>query len=91
MGRKRNLMYDDYKQLLLVCQWFRQNNTKEDKLMEGKADFQKIMDAAKITGLSPYFIRKGCKAGEIPHIRSGLTYYVNVPALLQKLDAESRK
>ena len=68
-----------------------ENITRKEEHMENEAMFQKIMDAAKITGLSPYFIRKGCKAGEIPHIRSGLTYYVNVPALLQKLDAESRK
>lgn len=59
--------------------------------MKEQTDFQKIPEAAKSTGLSPYYIRQGCKAGEIPHIRSGLTYYVNVPALLQKLDAESRR
>lgn len=59
--------------------------------MQNTADYQKITDAARITGLSKYFIRKGCKSGEIPHVRSGMTYYVNVPALLQKLDAESRR
>lgn len=59
--------------------------------MQNTADYQKITDAARTTGLSSYFIRKGCKSGEIPHIRSGATYYVNVPALLQKLDAESRR
>lgn len=54
-------------------------------------NFQKISDTARITGLSAYFIREGCKSGEIPHIRCGLTYLVNVPALLEKLDAESRR
>lgn len=59
--------------------------------MKTTADYQKITDAARTTGLSCYFIRNGCKAGTIPHIRSGMTYYVNIPALLQKLDAESRR
>lgn len=57
--------------------------------MDNSVDFQKITDAARSTGLSSYFIRKGCKSGEIPHIRSGLTYYVNVPALRRKLNEES--
>lgn len=50
--------------------------------------FQKIPDACKTTGLSQYFLRQGCKAGTIPHIKSGPTYYINVPALLKKLEAE---
>ena len=52
------------------------------------APFQKIPDACKTTGLSQYFLRKGCKDGSVPHIKSGLTYYINVPALLKKLEAE---
>lgn len=50
--------------------------------------FQKIQEACKTTGLSTYFLRNGCKDGTIPHIRSGNTIYVNVPALLRKLGAE---
>ena len=50
--------------------------------------FQKIPEACKTTGLSQYFLRKGCKDGSIPHIKSGPTYYVNVPALLERLNAE---
>lgn len=49
--------------------------------------FQKIPEACKTTGLSQYFLRKGCKDGTIPHIKSGPTYYIDVPALLQKLGA----
>lgn len=59
--------------------------------MQTNANYQKINDAAKITGLSAYYIRKGCKDNTIPHIRSGLTYYVNVPALMAKLEAESTR
>lgn len=52
------------------------------------APFQKIMDACKTTGLSQYYLRRGCKNGTVPHIRSGTVYLVNVPALLQKLGAD---
>lgn len=55
-----------------------------------EAPFMKIKDAVKATGLSAYFLRNGCKDGTIPHIMSGPAYLINVPALLEKLDAESR-
>lgn len=51
------------------------------------APFQSIVDAARITGLSRYQLRNGCKSGEIPHILSGKKYLVNVPALLKQLGA----
>ena len=53
----------------------------------GIAPFQSIVDAARITGLSRYQLRLGCKSGEIPHILSGKKYLVNVPALLKQLGA----
>lgn len=56
--------------------------------MEQQTPYQKIKEACKTTGLSQYFLRQGCKAGTIPHIKSGPTYYINVPALLKKLGAE---
>ncbi|WP_312281854.1 hypothetical protein [Oscillibacter sp.] len=52
------------------------------------APFQKIGEACKTTGLSQYFLRRGCKEGTVPHINSGGVYYINVPALLRKLGAE---
>lgn len=51
--------------------------------------FLKIKDAAAVTGLSQYYLRKGCRAGTIPHIMNGPTYLVNISALLRQLDAES--
>ncbi len=51
--------------------------------------FQKIPQACKTTGLSQYFLRNGCKNGTVPHIMSGTTYLVNVPALLKKLGVPS--
>lgn len=47
--------------------------------------FMKIKDACAVTGMSQYWLRRGCKDGTIPHIRSGPTYYINVPALLEQL------
>ena len=46
--------------------------------------FQGIAQACKTPGLSMYFLRKGCKDGTIPHIKSGTVYLINVPALLRK-------
>lgn len=49
--------------------------------------FLKIPDACRYTGLSQYYLRNGCRDGSIPCVRSGATYYVNIPALLKKLGA----
>ena len=57
--------------------------------------FQKIAEACRTTGLSQFYLRRGCRDGTIPHVRSGTTYLVNVPLLLQQLgvpaDAVDRK
>ena len=52
--------------------------------------FQLIRDAANTTGLSQYYLRAGCKAGTVPHIKSGVRYLINVPALLQQLGVDQR-
>ena len=52
-------------------------------------NFQKIKEACETTGLSQFYLRSGCKAGTIPHIKSGTVYLINVPALLKKLEEES--
>ena len=46
--------------------------------------FQKIEDAVRTTGLSAYYLRRGCREGSIPCVRSGRTIYVNVAKLLQQ-------
>lgn len=51
--------------------------------------YQKIADACQTIGLSQFFLRKGCRDGTVPHIRSGRTYYIDVPALLEKLSINS--
>lgn len=52
--------------------------------------FMKIKDACAVTGLSQYFLRQGCRDGSVPHVKSGPTYYVNVPALLEQLGVPSQ-
>lgn len=47
--------------------------------------FLKIKDAVRVTGLSAYYLRNGCKDGSVPHVCSGGVYYINVPALLRQL------
>lgn len=49
--------------------------------------FLKIKEAAVVTGLSEYFLRKGCRSGSVPHVCNGNVYLVNIPALLRKLGA----
>lgn len=57
--------------------------------MDVSVPFMKIRDACRVTGLSQYALRNGCKDGSIPCIRSGNVYLINVPALLRKLNEES--
>ena len=59
--------------------------------MADTTPFQKIPDAVRSTGLSAFYLRNGCKDGTVPHIRSGKTYYINVPALLRQLGVEDSK
>ena len=54
-------------------------------IVTNNTPYQKIADACKTTGLSQYFLRNGCKAGTIPHVKSGTVYYIDVPALLKQL------
>lgn len=53
------------------------------------APFQRIDDAARITGLPRGYLRDGSKTGDVPCIWHGRACLVNVPALLRKLDAEN--
>lgn len=52
--------------------------------------FLSIEQACQVTGLSQFFLRNGCRSGEVPCVKSGRVYMVNVPALLRKLNAESQ-
>lgn len=61
-----------------------------DSAAAANPPFQKIEDAVKTTGLSAFFLRKGCREGSIPCVRSGRVIYVNVLALLQQHGAANR-
>ena len=54
-----------------------------------EAPFQSIRNTAFLTGLSAGFIRQGCQAGKIPHVRVGGEYRINVPLFLAQLDEAS--
>lgn len=61
-----------------------------DSAAAANPPFQKIEDAVKTTGLSAFFLRKGCREGSIPCVRSGRVIYVNVTKLLQQYGAANR-
>ena len=50
--------------------------------------YQTIEHACKTTGLSMYYLRKGCKAGTVPHVKNGRIYMIDVPALYEALERE---
>lgn len=52
--------------------------------------FLDLKKAAAVSGFSYYFLRNGCISGEIANVKSGNKWLVNMPALWEKLDRESR-
>ena len=50
---------------------------------------KKIHEASRSTGLRLYYLREGCKNGSIPCIKSGKVYFIDVPALLDKLRVQA--
>ena len=52
--------------------------------------FFTICEVVRITGLSEVFLRCGVKSGRVPHIMSGNRALINLPLLLEQLDAASR-
>ena len=57
------------------------------KAINPAAPFQPISAAAVMTGLSRWYLLNGCKVGSVPHIRVGSDYRINMPQLLQQLQA----
>lgn len=51
--------------------------------------FQSIAHASRTTGISQYALRRGCRDGSLPHIRSGTSYLLNVPLLMKQLNEQS--
>lgn len=61
-------------------------NKESSFTYQGKP-FLSIRDACDETGLSMFFLRKGIKEGRIEAIQSGTKYLVNMPRLLEALNA----
>ena len=60
------------------------------KRYDPSRQFQTIAEASRTTGLSQYFLRRGCWDNSIPHIRAGATkYLINVPLMMQRLNEQS--
>jgi hypothetical protein len=55
------------------------------KIYDKSLPFQTIEQTCRTTGLSQYYLRKGCRDGSIPCVRSGRVFYIDVPALVEKL------
>lgn len=53
--------------------------------------YQTIEHACKTTGFSMYYLRNGCKAGTVPHVKNGRVYMVDVPGLYAALEREQGK
>ena len=49
--------------------------------------FLSIKDAVRVTGLSAFSLRRGCKDGTIPHIMAGDKYMINIHLLLERDDS----
>lgn len=52
--------------------------------------YLKIEDAARVSGLSTYFIRNAVKAGQLPHIKSGRVVYLDMEKFNGALEALTR-
>ena len=59
------------------------------KKIDPAARFQYPSGASAITGFSRDYIYMGCKSGEIPHIRCGRDYRVDMTAWLAILTEKS--
>ncbi|MBQ9257975.1 MAG: hypothetical protein IJ181_12785 [Acidaminococcaceae bacterium] len=61
--------------------------SKESAFTYQGKPFLSIRDACDETGLSMFFIRRGIKEGRIEAIQSGTKYFVNMPRLMEALNA----
>lgn len=53
--------------------------------------YHSIRETAHLTGLSEHFIRQRVKAGVVPGVYSGKKFLVNVPSLLESLNASTEE
>ena len=65
------------------------NTHQNPRMPDPAVPFQTIRNTARLTGLSAYHLRRGCKDGSVPHVMVGAEYRINVPLLMDRLNAES--
>lgn len=54
------------------------------------SEYLSSRDACAVTGVPMSVIRNGCRAGTIPHVVCGKTFYVNMAALRSMLAEAAR-
>ena len=59
------------------------------RIFDPKAPYQTISGAARITGLSQYYIRTGCKSGTVPHVKCGDEYRICMSLFMEQLNAQA--
>jgi len=57
--------------------------------MKQLATMLTIKQAAKVSSLAPFRIRRMCISGELPHIMAGKKYLINQDVLLRKIGIEA--
>lgn len=54
-------------------------------------NYKSTVQASKLTGLSIYYLRNGCKSGIIPCIRSGNKFLIDMQGLADMLHKQQGK
>ena len=58
------------------------------KKLHVPAPLMKIRETATLVGLTPGYLRRGCISGDVPCVKAGRAYLVNVPKLLDQLGVD---
>ena len=59
--------------------------------VSGIKRFMPVEETAEYTGLSVYYLRQGIRTGKIPFVKCGCKSMINIPKLIELLDAESEE
>ena len=58
------------------------------KKLHVPAPLMKIRETATLVGLTPGYLRRGRISGDVPCVKAGRAYLVNVPKLLDQLGVD---
>ena len=65
-------------------------DAKRKREVNPNAEYLSPRDACAVTGVPMGVIRNGCRAGTIPYVLCGKTFYVNMAALRSMLAEAAR-